>query len=71
MTVNNEQSLITIAQAGLRLGLSYQQVLRLVMVGQLSGRQTAGGRWVIDAKSVIQLARQRVASQIADREAPE
>jgi hypothetical protein len=50
---------LTIPQAGRRALLSYNQVLRLVMLGQLTGGQDANGRWWVSAGDVERLAQQR------------
>jgi hypothetical protein len=41
---------ISVPQAGVRLGESYNQVMRRVLVGELKGWQDERGRWrVLDA----------------------
>jgi excisionase family DNA binding protein len=50
---------MTTAQAGERLGVSQRQVQRLVRVGEVPARRTAGDAWVLDALSVNALARSR------------
>lgn len=71
MEINSRpENTITIAQAGLRLGLSYQQVLRLVMVGEIRGWQNAQGRWEVDAQTVAEAARPRTGRRVAGREEP-
>lgn len=43
---------VSIARAAQVLARSYNQVLRLVLLGHIKGWQTASGRWVVDAESV-------------------
>ena len=59
-----ESSTYTIAQAGMRLGLSYNQVLRLVLVGRLQGAQR-DGRWQLEKESVHALAAERLPPRAA------
>ena len=44
---------IPLIEAAQRLGLSYNQALRLVLIGQLDGRRS-NGRWLVDAQSVAE-----------------
>ncbi len=46
-----EQTTITLTQAGHRLGLSYNQILRRVMVGELRG-ECVDGKWSVDVDAV-------------------
>lgn len=48
----------TVAQAGMKLGLSYNQVLRLVLVGQLQGEQR-DGRWQLEKAGVDAMVAER------------
>lgn len=45
---------LTITQAAARLGRSYNQVLRLVLLGVLHGKQR-GGHWFVSRDSVERL----------------
>lgn len=47
--------LITTTQAGQRLGLSREQILRRIGRGDISA-QYVGGRWLVDARSVEEYA---------------
>ena len=47
---------IPLTDAGYRLRLSYNQVLRQVMVGELRGERV-DGKWKVDADQVEKLAR--------------
>lgn len=49
---------ISITEAAHRLGMSYPQVLRLVLIGTLEGRK-AGTRWCVSIRDVECLRRQR------------
>jgi len=46
----------TIAAAALKTGRSYNQMMRLVLLGLVRGEQTANGRWLVDAGDVERLA---------------
>jgi predicted site-specific integrase-resolvase len=46
---------MTIANACQILGKSYNQTLRLILLGHLHGWQKRNGRWEIDAQSVERL----------------
>lgn len=46
----------SIPTACLRLGMSYNQVQRLVLLGRLRGTQDERGRWWIDSDSVRSFA---------------
>lgn len=54
---------IPLADAAMRLGVSWQQAWRLLLTGTLQGRKD-GGRWVVDAESLerTKAARDRVAA---------
>lgn len=47
---------LRVAQAGLRTGLTYQQVYRLIMKGALKGGQDQDGKWWVDAADAERLA---------------
>ena len=49
---------ISIADAAVRLRLSYNQVLRLVLIGELPGKRR-GNRWVLEADAVKEMAGHR------------
>jgi len=49
------ESTLSIPQASLRLGRSYNQVLRLVLRGELHGWQDAAGRWRVSGEAVEQM----------------
>jgi hypothetical protein len=42
---------LSLAEAALRLGLSWQRAWRLVLTGEIVGRKR-DGRWVVDSESV-------------------
>lgn len=46
---------VTLAEAALRLGLSWQQAWRLVLVGALKGRKV-GRRWFVGVESIERYA---------------
>ena len=48
---------MSIPDAAIRLRQSYNQILRLVLIGEIHGFKE-GGRWVVDGGSVEQFARQ-------------
>ena len=48
------QTTIPLTEAGYRLGLSYSQILRRVMVGELRGNRE-NGRWSVDVDVVERL----------------
>jgi hypothetical protein len=48
---------ITIARACQILGKSYNQTLRLILLGRLRGWQNNIGRWEVDPQSVERLRR--------------
>jgi hypothetical protein len=58
----DKMPLYTLTEAALRLGRSYNQTLRLVLVGELEGRQEAG-RWLITAESLERLQERRLGAQ--------
>jgi len=43
------ESRVTVATAALMIGRSYNQVLRLIMIGSLAGGRDDRGRWWVDA----------------------
>ena len=45
---------IPLTEAGYRLGLSYSQILRRVMVGELRGNRV-DGKWSVDVEAVERL----------------
>jgi len=47
-----------LAIVGQRLGLSYQQVLKLVIAGELPA-QMRGGRWYVRLTDLVEFQRQR------------
>jgi hypothetical protein len=49
---------VTLTQAAAQLGRSYNQVLRLVLLGELRGRQR-DGRWTVSRESVESLLSKR------------
>ena len=49
---------ISMTAAGLRLRLSYSQVLRLVLLGKIEGKLKEG-RWQLDRAAVQRFAQQR------------
>jgi hypothetical protein len=49
----------TIAQAGIRLGQSYNAILRKILVGELKGWQDERGRWRILEADVARLEQTR------------
>lgn len=49
---------ISIADAAVRLRLSYNQILRFVLIGELSGKRR-GNRWVVEANAVKEMAAHR------------
>ena len=51
--VDREQT-IPLTEAGHRLGLSYNQILRRVMVGEVRGKRV-DGRWRVDVDEVERL----------------
>lgn len=62
---------LTIAEAGTELRKTYNQVLRLVMLGRLEGGRDAQGRWWVDAKGLERYRREQLmpAAQPRSREA--
>lgn len=50
---------ISIAMAAMRLRLSYNQVQRRVLIGELKGEQGEDGRWSVDERDVERYARER------------
>lgn len=48
----------TLTEAAFRLGRSYNQTLRLVLIGELEGRREAG-RWLVTTESIERL-RERI-----------
>lgn len=50
---------MTTAEASERLGVSQRQIQRLIRVGEVPARRTAGDAWVLDALAVNALARSR------------
>ena len=67
MSQTRNVATVTISRAGCRLKLSYGQVLRLVMRGELHGQQDDRGRWWIDADDLAryQSDLQEVADKLA------
>lgn len=58
-----EIATVSVQQAGLRLHLSQNQIIRKIMVGELPGWQDAtGGRWRVSAEAVERLAEQQRSS---------
>ena len=55
---------LSIAQAGTALRRSYNQILRLLMLGQLKGGQDEHGRWYVDADDVQRIALERSAAAV-------
>ena len=53
----NRQGAISIAKASHMLSQSYNQTLRLVLLGHLRGWQNPNGRWAVDPMSVESLKR--------------
>lgn len=49
-TTNSDR--LSIAAASLRLGKSYNQVQRLILVRELTGGQDERGRWWVDTASL-------------------
>lgn len=49
---------LTLTQAAARLGRSYNQVLRLVLLGVLHGKQR-DGRWAVSRESVERFLHER------------
>lgn len=49
---------VPLSRAGTRLRRSYNQVLRLVMVGALRGGQDDEGRWWVDATDLERFIRE-------------
>lgn len=47
----------TIARASQRLGKSYNQTLRLILLGRLKGWQNSRGRWEVNLASLETLGR--------------
>ena len=56
-----EQTTIPLTEAGYRLALSYNQILRKVMVREIRG-QRVDGRWRVDADEVERLQKDEVGS---------
>lgn len=54
MAINQIEREVPLAEAALRLGLSWGQAWRLVLTGVLKGRKGRGGRWLVTADSVEQ-----------------
>ncbi len=55
MARDNTSGTISIADASLKLGKSYNQTFRLILTKRLRGWKAANGRWVVDLKSVDEL----------------
>jgi hypothetical protein len=53
---------VRLVEAAVKLGASYNQTLRWVLVGRLKGRRREG-RWFVDAHDLERLDRQRHAEQ--------
>lgn len=51
----------TVTQAGFKMGRSYNQVLRMLLVGELPGYQTDDGRWLVRREAVEKRAQERAA----------
>jgi hypothetical protein len=65
-----EDASIDLTLASLRLKLSYQQCLRLVLKGELAGERV-DGRWRVEATAVERLAATRAhCSSVAGQEDP-
>lgn len=47
-----ESATVTLTQAAARLRLSYNQVLRSVLLGELPGHQDERGRWHVEASAL-------------------
>ena len=62
-------ALVDIGTAAHRLHLSYNQTLRLVLLGQLDAAKIAG-RWRIEGESLERLARRRAEKASPVTEAP-
>ena len=43
---------LSLAQAALRLGCTYDQVRRMVLRGELAGGQDEAGRWYVVAEAI-------------------
>lgn len=50
---------VSIGSAGLRLRRSYNQVQRLVMVGELKGERQPDGSWVVDGDDLDRFCREQ------------
>jgi hypothetical protein len=49
---------VRLVEAAVKLGASYNQTLRLVLVGRLKG-QRRDGRWFVDARDLERFRRER------------
>jgi predicted site-specific integrase-resolvase len=63
--MSSDADATTIAQAGIRLGQSYNAILRRVLVGELKGWQDERGRWRILEADVSRLEGSRPAARAA------
>ncbi len=63
MTEQDNIDTVPLMQAAQSLGQTYHQVLRLVLLGKLSGFQTGTGRWRVSRPSLLKLAKARRRAQ--------
>lgn len=52
-----EAGYVSLPAAAMRLGCSWGVAWRKLLTGQLEGKQTAGGRWLIGEESIERLER--------------
>jgi len=55
---------MTVGQAAIALSLSYNQVQRRVMIGELTGGLDDRGRWWVDARAVERESKHRRAERL-------